>query len=236
MHQNMFFGCLYFFFVRKGESQLNYVYHLNDVLEFHMEELNRRLESWPEAWKQVNLLPSIFRSYQFAFVPLHRRMTDLVRQRRSDRTSTPPHVFTVLDPCVYFVVTRQLGTPVVVNNVASCEVMDPADMDLIFPPTAEELQSDDQVHPFYGHSMKSRWYDQRFDLDLHDTANDGSEVSFTSRQYVLIDKGISLRYHVVKHQLSVECVWKGVHKEPSQTDLDEWQEGFVYNINGDRIY
>ncbi len=181
------------------------------------------------------MLQSILRAFQFSFLPLKTRMSALVKQRRSDRTSTPVSTCVFLDPCVYFAVTRELGTAVVVNNTASCEFTEAAELDAIFPPTAAELDSDSVVHPYYGHSMKSRWYDQTFDLRTKVRVGEVL-VCKASRQFVLEEKGISLQYDMKTHMLSLQCVWKGVHKDPSQDDLTVWMEGFVNRADGTVAY
>ena len=61
-------------------------------------------------------------------------------------------------------------------------------------------------------------------------------VKWAARQYVLAGKGVSLTYNVEKHLLSVQCVWKGVHKDPEQSDPSVWSEGYVYSRDGSTLY
>ena len=61
-------------------------------------------------------------------------------------------------------------------------------------------------------------------------------VCKTSRQFVLEEKGISLQYDMKTHMLSLQCIWKGTHKDPLQDDLTVWMEGFVNRADGTIAY
>ena len=211
-----------------------------------MRFLNHRYDEWSPVWRQPNIFPLLLRAFQFELKRLHTRMRRLVRSRRSNETSTPDSVYVFVEPCVYFALTKVLpGQAVVEGTVTTCELEHAQDLDVVFPPSDEEIRTDNVVHPFYGHSMKSRWYDQHIELSdrkvhVRRTCANGElyegEVAFVARQYVLDEKGVGLMYNTVNHQLQVRCVWKGVHKTPNQDNLAAWNRAVIYREDGSVRY
>lgn len=232
--------------IRVGESQINYVKFLNEMFEKYLIDLNTRTANWPDHWKSEHILGwfvpfdlalltsnftvlyvivDMVRAFQFEFPKLHNRMRALVKQRQSDATSTPNQVTAHIPPGVFFTVVRYLGTTFVPSSMkASCYVSAAEKLDCIFPPSEEELETDGKVDPYYGHELRSRWYDQRFNLPQRtQDAETLAMIPWAARQYVLQEKGVSLEYNMKTWQLQVKCVWKGAHKRPNRDD--DWIEG-----------
>ena len=155
-------------------------------------------------------------AFQFEFKDLHLRMRKLVRQRNSHTTTTPPRVNVKFSPAAFFVVSQNLGLTQVLKHQGICSVWRLEDLDIIFPPTEEDLLTDDIIHPFYGHSMKSRWYRQLFDLEEEEDS-----VHWTVLQEVDISRGVQLNYNMKTYAFSVQCSWVGYCKRPNG-NKDEW--------------
>ena len=168
----------------------------------------------------------MLRAFNFEFKDLHERMRRLVRQRNSDAASTPDGVTATITPSVFFTATRDIGVNTVVDTSMEARIYCSAkQLDCIFPPTAEDLATDDVTHPYYGHRIKSRWYDQYFDLDRRSKDAQGESVAWASHQKVDDDLGVCLRYSMKTFKLKVDCYWAGSHKRPNR--VNEWVQGTV---------
>ena len=157
----------------------------------------------------------LLRAFGNPLPTLREKMRRLVRQRRSDATSTPASIFVVVPPSVFFIIAEEIGATTVRGRQAVCSLESLEVLDMLTPPSENDLKSDDQVHEYYGHSMKSRWYSQHFDLETTEYVEEaGAAVPWTVRQAVCPRLGASLLYDMALERLSVQCVWTGVHKKP----------------------
>ena len=174
----------------------------------------------------------VIRAFQFELPKVTDRMRSLIKQRQSDETKTPKFVSAHIPPAVFFSLTKELGATVVTNDVSVVCYFDPSDPEVeqiaekIFVPTKSELESDGKTHEFYNHTIRSRWYDQYFDLDRYSRDELSNKlVPWAARQYVLLEEGVSLSYNMKTWKMSIMCTWKGVHKRPNRENA--WVNGTV---------
>ena len=222
------FVCFYLIvFCRRGEKRENYIFYLNQMLDDYLKLLNERMDTWPNHWASPNIFRDMVNAFQFQFGKLHKQMRTLVRQKQSDRNTTPSNACVEIPPSVYFAVTRGIGDATFVskNMIASCEVTS-RDLDCIFIPTEEDRATDGKVHPHYHHSIQSRWYDQYYDLDTVSTV-EGALVPWAANMRVDERHGVSLEYNLHTYKFRIDCIWTGRYKRPNQKDWDTWIEGVV---------
>lgn len=156
-------------------------------------------------------------------------MRALVQQRNSDTSTTPKKVFAIIPPSVFFTIcsTPAFGSTMVVEGFFARCITEAENLEIMFPPSDEELATDEVVHPFYGHSMRSRWHRQHFDLDIKEIDKVTNErVPWTAQQSV-INGFVTLQYNLRTLQLHVLCSWAGRCKKPNIENGRSWIEGHM---------
>ena len=157
----------------------------------------------------------MLRAFQFDLPKLHKKMRISVFQRDSDSNASSVCAYATLTPSVFFLIAQEVGSVTVRGTKAVCHVAELSKLDKIFPPTSKDLDTDDLVHPFFGHSLRTRWYSQYFDLKTAEHVPGYGAIYWAGRQAVDINMGASLCYDLEKLKFSVECSWNGSHKKPS---------------------
>ena len=220
--------------------------YLNGKIEQYFELLNHRMSIWPSTWTTNSVLfHSINCAVQFELGQLHDRLRKLVSQRGSDISTTEraTSCYAVIPPAVFFTVMPHVMTG---SREVLCLCDDtvtlslpPSFLDVLFPPSEKELESDDKFHPYFKHSLKTRWYCQYFSLDTKVTGDDGKpirvpnadgsdsgEIVYRSVKQE-VSETLTILYTTHDHRFTPKCSWKGSNKMDADPDV-LWRTAKVF--------
>ena len=210
-------------------------------MEEYFLVLRRRQTLWPAKWLEDRYIYTVTHAMQFELNELHMKLMRGVRQHKSDRANSY-HLSCKIPVDIFFLLMDELlvgrSTDQVFSAVDDVIAIDFANevgemgscLDLIFPPLTREKETDDQVHWFYGHSLKSRWYCQHFDLGTSEEEirnSHGETLMWAGCQRVT--SPIKMDYNMKTSRLRVMCQWEGVHKKGVDPAVG-WTRGVLGKI------
>lgn len=208
-----------------GMKKSDYIFLLNDTLEKYMLHWNSVYHRWPPLWKEN--ADMMLHASKFTFFPLQKRLRALVASRNSDARVTPTTLRLDLSPKAFFIAfAEHMGSATIDMTKIEIVFDDPADLDFVFPPTAEDLAADGTKHPFYNHDVHSRWYSQTFDVTNATDVDPRTGLPLARSAFWRVHGAVIVQFFRRANTLGVVCQWKGSERRISDVDCMDahWRE------------